>query len=155
MRQPASLALSAFLAACATPSAPAIERARTVEGSPDAVQARVLAELTRLGFSLTPTATPGVLAGVAGSGSPAAWSDCPQIIVRGGESGGQLSFEQPQSRAVAVRVEIGPAITGSAVAVDLATEATYLNRYRNQTFQGRCTSTGVVERQILDAAAAA
>ena len=66
------------------------------------------------------------------------------------------SWAEPQAREGDVTLGLSPAGEGQmAVTVSARFGATYTDRYRNLPFDGRCRSTGELERALLQAAAGA
>lgn len=152
MRPIAPICLAAILAACAaTPPAPPAETVRTVSGTPDEVRGRLQEAASRLGLGAQAEA--GTDLRLVRAGAPAEWADCPTIVIRSqGETVNRVDFAAPQARAAEMRVGIVQAGQGTTVSLSPSFSASYHDIYRNLPRTGPCTSTGVLERALLDAA---
>jgi hypothetical protein len=140
-----------MVAACAaTPPAPPIESTRNVSGTPAEVRSRIEAAASTLGLGAQADGTSLQLSSAA---APAAWADCPTQLVRSYDDVAvRADFAAPQSRAAAVLVGLVATGGGTSVSVTPRFTATYRNVYRNLPFEGPCSSTGALERALLDAA---
>jgi hypothetical protein len=151
VRPIAALCVAALATACAaTPPAPPIETTRTVAGAPDEVRARLQSAAGGLG--LTAQVERDALR-LTRSGAPVDWADCPTMIVRNNDGEAvRVDFAAPQARMADVHVSLTPVAGGTAVAVSTGFTATYRDVYRNLPRTGPCTSAGLLERALLDAA---
>jgi hypothetical protein len=138
------------LVSCAT--APPESR-RAVAGDPAAVAARIEAELAALGFRRTGGGSGGAIEAEAAA-APVVWARCPPVLVTGGDD--RYRMASAGAREGTARVALAPAAgRGTAVEVGVDVTARYRNTIRGYGFERPCRSTGVVERRLLDAAAAA
>lgn len=151
MRPAAALCVAALLAACATtPPPPPVETIRTVAGTPGEVRDRLQAAAGSLGLAARAEGT-GLR--LSRSGVPADWADCPTMVVRNHDDDVvRIDFAAPQARAAEIGVGLTPSGEGTVVSLSPSFSATYRDIYRNLPRTGPCTSTGLVERALLDAA---
>lgn len=153
MRALAVICLTALLSGCATsPPAPPMETVRKVAGGPDEVLARIQAASGTLGLSAQPGAGPRLR--LVRASAPAEWADCPTRLVRqqDDDRGARIDFAAPQARSAAVDVGLAGGPEGTTVSLSPHFAATYRDIYRNLSFTRDCTSLGVLERSLLDAA---
>jgi hypothetical protein len=137
------------LAACAGP----VETRRAVPGDPAEVRGRIVAELTRLGFTTSGGGGPAIEATAATARDD--WASCGPTLVGGGGSDEARRMATAETERGAVRVELTPA-GGGSTEVDVATEFTgsYRNPITTYRFDRACRSAGVVESRLLAAAGA-
>lgn len=155
-RHLATLAVLLPLAACATaPSAPPPPSGATVAAPAEEVRGRL--ERAMRGLGLAPEASSGRLRASFRGGAAQTWSDCPRIVIEDRtENVNRSDWASPQAREGAVTVGVAPAGgEQTAVTVSARFAATYTDRYRNLPVEGRCRSTGELERALLGAAAGA
>jgi hypothetical protein len=144
--------LAAALAACAT--APPAETERLVAGPPVAAAERIEAALNALGLRRT-QGSAGVIEAETRQASTA-WASClPMLVSDGDDRRRMVTAEQ---RRASVRVDLAPAGPGTSgpgttVRVTSSFVADYRNPISGYGFERDCSSRGVVERTLLDAAA--
>lgn len=155
---PAALALLA--AGCTLPTNPATvpgPLTATVAAPEAAVRERVAAAMRAAGLQPEPTPAGGLVARVRGA-ARSEWASCRMLLIYDRDSDIRRSdWAEPGARDLEVAVTLRPAAADPAateVTAAAATTATYRNIYRNLPVRARCGSTGVLERQLLDAAAA-
>ncbi|HET6468383.1 MAG TPA: hypothetical protein VFG43_08410 [Geminicoccaceae bacterium] len=140
-----------LLAACAAAEPPApVERTREVRAPAETVADRLRTALPGLGLGDVTPAEGGGLAARSGS-SPAAWMDCPIAMIG---SDGRRDIAVPEARSATVRIGLVPEGEGTRITVEPSFTGHYRNRFVNVAFTRACSSTGELERRLLDAAAA-
>ena len=136
------------LGACAgTP----VDTRRLEAEKPDAVQRRVAAAMSALGF--TGIANDGQVITGRAVRAPSDWAACSPALV--GRSNGEHSSRRlvsVSSRQATVRVAFMPEGEATTVDVEVAFSASYVNPERGGSFDQPCRSKGVVEARLLEAA---
>jgi hypothetical protein len=150
----APLLVAALLAGCAMPPPPApAEQRRVVAATPFDVRARLTQKLGELGLGPARGPTEGGPLHVGPFPARETWADCRSILIEDDtERFKRMSWARPQARAGDLAIGLFPSGAGTAVDVSARFSATYLDRYRNTPFSEPCTSKGVLERELLDAA---
>jgi hypothetical protein len=150
----APLVVAALLAGCAMPPPKVpVEHRRVVAAAPFDVRARVAQKLGELGLVPARGLTAEGPLHVGPFVAREAWADCRSILVEDDtQQVKRMSWARPQARQGELSVALVPSGGGTAVDVSARFSATYLDRYRNTPFSEPCTSTGVLERELLDAA---
>lgn len=138
---------------CATQEAPPpVEQHRVVAATPYDAGRNVARRLAELG--LPPgDAHPGGTLTVGPFVAREEWAECRVVVVVDDtERDRRADWARPQARQGRLTIGLFPSGAGTAVDVSARFTATYLDRYRNTPFLYPCRSTGVLERELLDAA---
>lgn len=151
-----SAALAFLVAGCTLPTNPATvpgPLTATVAAPEAAVRERVAAAMRAAGLQPEPTPGGGLAAEVRGA-ARGEWGGCRMLLVKDLSTDFVRSdWAEPEARDLTVTVLLRPAgPTSTEVTAAAATVATYRDIYRNLPVRARCPSTGVLERQLLDAA---
>ena len=151
-----SIILLVLLAGCAQlrPAADeAVIRTRIVPASPELARERVADRLRRQGFTVSRSDGP-VLSLHAGAAAPApTWVRCPRVIAEDPVSARHRSSFQPaEGVRVGINARFAAVDGGTRVSLDPSFVGRYVNPYINTGFESGCASTGVLERNLLDAA---
>jgi len=146
--------LATALVSCAT--APPAETDRLVAGPSATVAARIEAALNGLGLRRT-QGSAGVIEAETRQASTA-WASCLPVLVSDGDD--RRRMVTAEQRRASVQVDLapaGPGTSGQGTTVRVTTRfaAGYRNPSSGYSFERDCDSRGVVERTLLDAAAAA
>lgn len=142
--------MAATLAACT--GAP-VQSSRVVPGDPAAVGRRVEAEMRALGLRSTRRDD-----GIVAARTPAAsddWAGCSPALVGRGGANGSRRLVSVRNRKAEVEVTLVPDGAGTRVEVNARFTAGYDNPETASHFERPCRSTGVLEAQLLAAAAGA
>jgi hypothetical protein len=144
------LAAILALGLCACAGTPA-ETRRLVPDQRDAVQGRIIAAMTALGF--TGIVNDGKMITGRAVRAPSDWAACSPALV--GRSNGDHSsrrFVAVSSRQATVRVDFIPEGEATTVDVEAAFSASYVNPEKGGSFDQPCRSKSFVEARLLEAA---
>jgi hypothetical protein len=124
--------------------------------APEAVRSRLAQVLSAMGFVPlgTPTATDLTVTAASGAIDPS-WVICPHLWYEDQTSiFPRWQVARPTPLRAEVRVGLAPSGGMTTVRVEARFEGNYLDNFVNYTRAASCRSTGVLERRLLDAAAA-
>ena len=154
MRSLTPLTAVALLAGCAAPAPGGgpVETTRVIAAEPATVRERMDRAVLGLGFV---PGGPSPDAPYLRSSVPSDWADCPNVVISGPDDSSQRDWARPAAQSGEVRLGAVPDQGGTRAQVIAQFRASYLQRYRGTSFTRACTSTGLLERRILDDAAAA
>lgn len=149
-RAGAALAALLVVAACAPTQVPKPQPStRTVASTPGTAKARLIERLVELGFAVT--GQDSIRA--RDTAADPAWADCSGVRVEDPSTDfSRKNWTHPQARSAVVDAWARPSPDGTLVHLVARHAAAYRNIYINLPFSRPCTTTGVLERQLLDAA---
>lgn len=125
-----------------------------VPAPPSEVLGRAVAALRARGFSVEPAEAPGTpLRAQDNNGTNAAWAVCPRITTRDPMSEAfRFNRTEASDFKTVVTVSTSPDPEGGArVGITTLNIGTYVNSFTNAPQESPCRSTGVLERELLDA----
>ncbi len=148
------------VAACSTPAPlrvgdAGVERSRNVPVAPDVARERLLAKLQALDFKVDATLGPGGAIRAETAGAPLAWASCPTATANDPYSDThRFSSEEPVGLRALVVATVTQISGTTIVSLEPRYFGHYVNPFTNTGFERDCLATGVLEKQLLDAAAA-
>ena len=156
MRRPAIL-LALLVSGCShllPPAGDEIVRARVVPARPEVARERVTERLARDGFTIKRTDDPFLTTSAEEPAPNPAWVRCDRVLAYdpNPNTSTRSSFQAAEGTRVVVVAQFGTISGKTDVSLDPSFIGQYRNPYTNTGFESRCASTGVLERELLDAA---
>ena len=132
-----------------------VARSREVSVAPDVARQHLLAQFEASGFKVDTSLGSGALRAETMS-APPGWASCPTATANDPYSdANRFSSEEPKGLRVLVVATVTQISGTTVVSLEPRYFGQYDNPFTNTTFERNCVATGVLEKQLLDAAAAA
>lgn len=112
-------------------------------------EAAVEARLGELGFTVEQSLETGVIFGVITNRAPAEWADCDRVRVVAQDDGNRMHWADADDWRARVTVRFSELGGQTSVTLTPRLDGVYLDRFDNLPFDRACSSTGVLERQLL------